>query len=86
MTELYVDGLISKEKYLADREKISQPLNEITVALPSPDYSKIRDIIASTFRDRYATFTPSQKQSFWHSIIEHITIDADGKMRFSFRS
>lgn len=85
LTDLYVDGLISKEKYLADREKISQPLSESIVIPPSPDYSKIREIISSTFRDRYASFTPPQKQSFWHSIIERITIDADGNMRFYFK-
>ena len=82
LKDLYVDGLISKEQYLADRKKLDQKPPEP----PQTDFSTVRQVItAKDFRSRYEAFSPSERRALWRSIIDHIEVDANRTVRLFFR-
>lgn len=82
LSDLYVEGLISKEKYLADREAISKPL----LAPPQPRKRDTEIFTAGDFENRYKALSPSERRAVWRSIIDYIEIDAQGNMRVIFKA
>ena len=85
LKDLYVDGLIDKEQYLADRTRVlstvSKPVDEPT----QPDYSALREIIGKDFATRYGALNAQSKQALWRGLLERIEVDADKNVRFVFR-
>lgn len=85
LKDLYVDGLIDKAQYLADREKLLQTLHGTDNEPPRDDYAKVRQIISGDFRTRYAQLTRENKQAFWRAVLDRIEWSASKEVRFFFR-
>lgn len=84
LKDLYVDGLISKEQYLSDRETLTAPLR--APEPPQTDFEAIRRVITGKdFRTRYEAFTPPQRRALWRSILDRIEIDEERNIRLIFR-
>lgn len=83
LTELYVDDLIDKEKYVQERAALLALLPDEE---PAPrDLSQIRDILmAADFRDRYASLSREDKRSLWRSIVDRIDADPRGNLSIYF--
>lgn len=69
LTELYVDGLISKEEYQSRRDALSIP----TTTPPQSPLKKIN--LSGSVREVYQDMTRQEKRVFWRSVIESIEID-----------
>ena len=69
LTELYVDGLISKEEYQSRRDALSIP----TTTPPQSPLKKIN--LSGSVREVYQGMTRQEKRVFWRSVIESIEID-----------
>lgn len=83
LKDLYLDELITKDQYKADREKLLAQLN----ADPSTQksFDKLKKLLGDNFHNNYTSFTREQKKTFWRGIIDHITIDADGIASIYFK-
>lgn len=81
LKDLYVDGMITKEQYTADREKIlSQMPEENTSHLSAAR----RIVLASDFRERYNELPREDKRALWRSIVDHIDADGQGNLSIYF--
>lgn len=74
---MYQKGRISDERYDYEYENLIEKLNSEEVERPKKDYSKLYKILETDFKSLYKTFTDSEKQIFFRSIIESITLDGD---------
>lgn len=82
LQELYVDGIIEKEQFLSDREKL---LSQIPQEQPVRDLSSARQIVlAGDFRERYNELSREEKRSLWRSLVDHMTSDKGGNLRIYF--
>ena len=84
LKDLYVDGLITKEQYLVDYNKLT-PLLQADIEPPCRDYEATREIIRENLRPSYAKLTRENKRILWRSIIERIEVDADGNREIFFK-
>ena len=76
LKDLYIDGLIEKEQFVADRDKL---LAMIPKEPPKKDLSGVRRIVLDgDFRERYNELTQEDKRSLWRSIIDHMNADDKG--------
>lgn len=82
LKDLYVDGIIEKDQFLSDREKL---LSQIPKEPPVKDLSAARRIVLSgDFRERYNELPREDKRALWRSLIDHITADDLGNIDISF--
>ena len=83
LKELYLDGLIEKDEYAADREKLLAQLPKKEVK--PIDLSPTRRIVLSgDFREKYAELSREDKRRLWRSIVDHITTSTNGNLRIYF--
>lgn len=83
LKDLYVDGLIDKEMYLADREKLMSQMPEEEP--PQKDLNAVEKIVLSgEFRERYNELSRDEKRMLWRSAIGHMTADRNGKIGLYF--
>ena len=78
LKDLYVDGLIDKETYRADYEKLQERVSK--AARTEDNLPKVapalREIVNEKgFRDTYESLSRESKRTFWHSIIKRIEFD-----------
>ena len=82
LQELYVDGMIDKAKFTADREKL---LAQLPKEEPQHDFSAARQIVlAGDFRERYNELTREEKRALWRSLVDHVTADEHGNLQLYF--
>ena len=82
LQDLYVDGLINKEKFLADREKL---LAQIPQEQPERDLTTARRIVlADDFRERYNELPREDKRALWRSVVDHVVADDLGHIQVFF--
>ena len=82
LQDLYVDGLINKEKFLADREKL---LAQIPQEQPERDLATARRIVlADDFRERYNELPREDKRALWRSVVDHVVADDLGHIQVFF--
>lgn len=86
LKDLYVDGLIDKAQYLADREKLLQTLSQADNEPQKPDYAALRQLIGQDFRSRYSALNPQEQRTVWGVLIDHIDIDESRNMRLFFKA
>ena len=81
LKDLYVDGLISKEQYRADYDKLQTALAEASdePSTPAPDFDALRRTFARTFPTAYANLDRESRRSFWHGIIDRIEVNAENE-------
>lgn len=77
LTELYIEGDITKSKYHAEREKLSAML----IQKPERDLSSI---ITKDFRAEYEQMTREEKHIIWRSLIDKIVVDLDKNIEVYF--
>lgn len=79
---LYVDGIIDKERFLADREKL---LAQLPQEQAKKDLSTVRQIVlANDFSAHYNELSREERRSLWRSVIDHIVVDRDGNLQIYF--
>lgn len=82
LQELYVDGMIDKAKFTADREKL---LAQLPKEEPKRDLLAARQIVLSgDFRERYNELTREEKRALWRSLVDHVTSDDHGNLQLYF--
>lgn len=82
LKELYIDGIIEKEQFLSDREKL---LSQIQDEQPNKDLSAVREIVLSgDFRENYNTLNREDKRALWRSLIDHVVVDDKGNYSIYF--
>lgn len=72
LTELYIDGHISKEEYQKRREALAIPQQTTTSSK-----NKIIALSGLNFRESYQSFTRQQKRAFWKSVVDRIVTDGE---------
>ncbi len=78
LADLYVDGLIDKEVYRADYEKLQGQISKAArLADNPPEVPAALMEIANEkgFRNTYESLSRENRRTFWHSIISHIDFD-----------
>lgn len=82
LKELYIDGIIEKEQFLSDREKL---LSQVQDEQPNKDLSAVREIVLSgDFRENYNTLNREDKRALWRSLIDHVVVDDKGNYSIYF--
>ncbi len=76
LNKMYQKGRIDDDTYDEQYDELSARLDAI-IEVPERDHSKIKEILDSDFESLYKTFTDAEKQIFFRSIIESITVDGD---------
>ena len=82
LKELYIEGIIDKDQFLTDREKL---LAQIQEDKPARDLSAVRQIVLQRdFRECYNELNRTDKRSLWRSIVDHIEADDLGNYSIFF--
>ena len=82
LQELYVDGMIDREKFHSDREKL---LAQIQEEPPKKDLSAaLQIVLADDFRERYNELSREDKRTLWRSVVDHIIADDLGHIEVYF--
>lgn len=82
LKELYVDGIIDKAQFLADREKL---LSALPQEEPQRDLSRARQIVLSgDFTERYNELSREDKRALWRSLVDHVVVDDKGNYQIYF--
>ena len=63
------------EKYDALLNKIAEATQEITQAVDTPDYDRIKAILTGDWREIYESLDNDHKRAFWRSFVKEIHID-----------
>ena len=87
LKDLYVDGLITKEQYRADYDKLSSALAKAQEndRLPTPDFDEFRKVLSSNFCVAYEKLDRYSRRDFWQGIIEKAEIDVHNQPVLFFR-
>ncbi len=80
LKELYVDGDITKEKYTAERDRLTALLSEKQESPTKPIIALGRD-----FAKSYVNIPQERKKLFWREIIDHIDVDTENHLYIYFR-
>lgn len=82
LKELYIDGIIEKDQFLADRDKILALLPQDE---PKRDLTRARQIVLSgDFRERYNELGRDEKRALWRSLVDHVVVDDKGNYQIYF--
>ena len=82
---LYVDGIIDKQKFLEEREKLLAQIPQEKNEPAGKDLSSVRQIVLSgDFRENYNILSREEKRSLWRSVIDHIVVDRQGNLQLYF--
>lgn len=87
LTDLYLDGMILREKYDQEFEKLNsllQEANENTVE-KKRDLSQYKEFLNSDALSIYNKLNNSSKRMFWAKYIEYIMINEDGTYEIKFK-
>ena len=78
LEDVYIEGMMDKEKYTASYKQINQEIAELTARIDRSLIvpATLQEIADSqNFRKTYDSLTRESKQHFWKSIIKSITFD-----------
>ena len=87
LNDIYIMGNISDEEYQLKSSELKSKIAEIKQIKPakstvSPEFKKL--LSDGKFDTIYGTFTAQEKRTFWHSIIDHITVNENGRIEDIF--
>lgn len=80
LKELYIDGDITKDKYTAERDRLTAMLSEKQESPTKPIIALGRD-----FAKSYVDIPQERKKLFWREIIDHIDVDTENHLYIYFR-
>ena len=78
LEDIYLEGAMNKEKYLAAYKDISRQISELSLLIDRSFIipSALQEIADdANFRETYESLTRKSKQRFWKSIVKSITFD-----------
>ena len=83
---LYVDGLITKEQYRVDYEKLSAALSKAASEAepPAPDFAGLRHALTNSLPSAYASLDSPSRRSFWNGIISRIELNVENEPALFF--
>jgi hypothetical protein len=81
LKEVYLDGLLTKERYRAEYAAITKRLDEL-IEQPEPNFQKTRQILKQDLEKMYPNFSREEKRTFWRSILEKVVIDDEIELYF----
>lgn len=83
---LFQKGRINFDYYNDEYSKLEQELKELDNVIPfRANYSHIENLLSDDFIKNYNSLTESNKQVFWHTIIEHIYVKDKDVVAVDFR-
>lgn len=84
--DLFMDDLIDKESYRKEYEKFQKQMDDIRKAPAAPVQSLdgIKKLLSEDWESVYSTFSNQEKNAFWKSFIDYITVYEDGSMDIHF--
>lgn len=84
--ELYMDDLIDRDTYKRDYSAFQEKLKELDsiVVAPSRDLADLKKLLEQDYEEIYRTFSPQEKNAFWKSFVQSITVHEDGEMDIVF--
>lgn len=78
LTELYVDGKISREKYDEDFQKYTDEINSATIKKEKKkDLNNLKSLISADALKIYNQLDNQSKRAFWSTYIDYIERDSD---------
>lgn len=83
LKDLYIDDLIDKEEYTKDYKKYKAELDKLKTPVEQEelkDYSYVKEILNSDYKNIYNNLNPINKKKFWLNIIDKIYIE-EGKIK-----
>lgn len=75
LTDLYVDGLITKEDYITRRDALTSPPPPAPVPVP-------QIVLSGDFRKEYGNLTRIEKRAIWRSVVDRIEMGDDVVITF----
>lgn len=87
LTDLYIDGMILREKYDIEFEKLNNMLQEAdkNIIENKRDLSQYKEFLNSDALSIYNKLNNSSKRMFWAKYIEYIIYNEDGTYEIKFR-
>lgn len=84
--DLFMDDLIGKVEYRSEYEKFQAQIEELRKSPTAPVHNidLVKKLLAEDWETVYHTFSNQEKNVFWKSIIQSITIREDGEMDIVF--
>ncbi len=79
---LYVDGIIDKERFLADREKLLAQIPQEQAEKERPNVRRI--VLEDNFRENYHALSREEKRALWRGVLDHIVVDRNGNLKLYF--
>lgn len=81
LTDLFMDDLITKEKYAADYKDLQTRLNAAQATKCPPDVK-----VVATALEVYGTLSAQAKRAFWFSVLESVECENGKPVRFTLRN
>lgn len=76
LKELFLNELITLDEYKNDKAKLEDQLGSIAdVPIIVKDLTYVKKLLEQDVQAMYATFTIAEKQRFWRSFVDYITLD-----------
>lgn len=87
LTDLYLDGMILREKYDQEFKKLNSLLQEANTNVKESkrDLSQYKDFLNSNALSIYSKLNNSSKRMFWAKYVEYIIYNEDGTYEIVFK-
>lgn len=85
LKDLYLDDLIDKAQYKADREKLLADLAEAEAEPSGVDYGEIARMFSTEIPELYRAMPEQQRRDLWRSVIKEISLDENNTPLIIFR-
>lgn len=83
--ELYIDGLLSQEKFKTKMSEYEDKIKSLTAEVESekaPDFSILDSVFTADWKPLYIAMKQEKKRDFWRLIIKKITIYKDRRIEY----
>lgn len=85
--DLFMDDLIDKVSYRSEYDKFQKEIadlkSQVSVA-PAHSLKDIKKLLSEDWESIYHTFSNQEKNAFWKSFVESVTVYEDGEMNIHF--
>ena len=80
--DLFMDDLIDKASYRNEYEKFQSQIDKLRScpAAPVRNLDSIKKMLSDDWETVYHTFSDQEKNVFWKSFVQSITVHEDGEM------
>ena len=75
LNKMYLKGRIKEDEYDIRYEELEEKLK--FKEEPQKDYTQLKEILNSDFKTLYSTFSRTEKQILWRSIIDSVKLHGD---------